>query len=73
MPNGYDWDLYCNKAVKEQLYVQDGEFCFPSGMRYQLLVLPEMESVSLDLLKAQSLVGQGGHVMVRSRPERATG
>ena len=74
MPNGYDWDLCSNKAVKEKLYVEDGEFCFPSGMRYQLLVLPEMESVTPALLeKIKEFVAQGGHVMVRSRPVRAHG
>jgi hypothetical protein len=74
LPNGYDWDLCSSKAVKEELYVNDGEFCFPSGMRYKLLVLPEMENVTPALLeKLKELVAQGGQVMVRSRPERAHG
>jgi len=73
-PGGYDWDLCSSRAVKEKLSVKDGEFRLPSGMRYKLLVLPEMEDVSPALLEnLRELLAGGGHVMVRSRPERAHG
>jgi len=74
LPDGYDWDLCSSKTVKEKLTFKDGEFRLPSGMRYKLLVLPEMENASPALLeKVKALVSQGGHVMVRSRPTRAHG
>jgi len=74
LPGGYDWDLCSSRAVKEKLFVKDGEFRLPSGMRYRLLVLPEMKSITPALLeKLKDLLAAGGHVMVRSRPERAQG
>ena len=74
LPAGFDWDLCSSKTVKEKLTFKDGDFCLPSGMRYKLLVLPEIENISLELLlKIRDLLAQGGHVMVRSRPQRAWG
>jgi len=71
---GHDWDLCSSRSVKEKMIVKDGEFQLPSGMRYRVLVLPEMSKATPELLeKLKGFLKAGGHVLVSSKPEKAYG
>ena len=72
--NGYDWDLCSSRSVKEMMSFQDGEFRLPSGMGYNLLVLPKMERITTELLyKLKSFLEAGGSVLVESKPSTSYG
>jgi len=74
LPLGYDFDLASAKMVNDQLFVEDGMICTPSGMKYHLLCLPKIEEISVPLLKKiQKLVVDGAHVVVSSKPKTSLG
>ena len=74
LPLGYDWDMTSAKMVREELLVKDGRVCAPSGMKYHILVLPKIDEISVPLLKKlETLVADGAHVVVSSRPKTSRG
>jgi hypothetical protein len=74
LPLGYDFDLVSAKLVRDQLLVEDGMVCTPSGMRYHMLALPKIEEISVPLLKKiQKLVADGGTVVVSTKPKTSLG
>lgn len=74
LPLGYDWDMASAKRVREELFVQDGMVCAPSGMKYHILVLPKTSEISVPLLKKlKTLVADGAYVVVSSRPRASRG
>jgi len=74
LPLGYDWDMTSAKMVREELRVEDGMICAPSGMKYHILVLPEMDEISVPLLmKIRKLVAGGANILVSSRPLTSRG
>ena len=74
LPLGYDFDLASAKLVRDQLFVEDGMICTPSGMKYHLLALPKIDEISVPLLKKiQLLVADGAHVMVWTKPKTSLG
>ncbi|MCP4196001.1 MAG: hypothetical protein GY762_02530, partial [Proteobacteria bacterium] len=74
LPLGYDFDLVSAKLVRDQLFVEDGMICAPSGMKYHLLALQKMDEISVPLLKKiQKLVVDGAHVVVSGKPKTSLG
>jgi len=74
LPLGYDFDLASAKLVRDQLFVEDGMICTPSGMKYHLLALPKIDEISVPLLrKIQKLVADGARVMVWTKPKTSLG
>jgi len=74
LPLGYDWDMTSAKMVREELVVEDGMICAPSGMKYHILVLPEMDEISVPLLeKIRKLLAEGANIVVSSRPGTSRG
>ncbi len=74
LPLGYDWDMVSAKMVRDKLSVQEGMVCTPSGMKYRLLVLPEISAISVPLLKKlKALVAEGANLVVSSRPGTSLG
>jgi hypothetical protein len=74
LPLGYDFDLASAKLVRDQLFVEDGMVCTPSGMKYHMLALPKIDQISVPLLnKIQKLVSDGARVVVSSKPKTSLG
>jgi hypothetical protein len=74
LPLGYDFDLASARLVRDQLSVEDGMICTPSGMRYHLLGLPKIDEISVPLLKKiQQLVADGARMMVWTKPKTSLG
>ena len=66
IPQGYDYDVCDKNVILNHLKVENGKFVTESGMSYQLLILPDEEKMSLELLqKIASLIEAGGHVVGR--------
>ena len=74
LPLGYDWDMASAQMVREKIFVENGMVCAPSGMKYHILVLPEISEISVPLLiKLRELVAAGAHIVVSSRPIASRG
>ncbi|MEI6561309.1 MAG: glycosyl hydrolase [Verrucomicrobiota bacterium] len=64
----------CNRETIFAMSVQDGRLVLPSGMSYRLLVLPDAETMSPQLLKKlRQLIADGALVVVGTKPTRAPG
>ena len=70
---GYDYDVITAEAIIERLSVKDGRFVLPDGMNYAILVLPNREAISLNVLKKIQTLVQDGGVVVGRKPKKATG
>jgi hypothetical protein len=61
---GYDWDECPPDAVLTRMSVQDGRLVLPDGMSYRLLVLPDLQTMTPQLLgKIKDLVAAGATVL----------
>lgn len=69
---GYNFDA-CPASLLYQAEVRDGKICFPQGAQYELLVMPDFERMTPELLsKIQSLVMDGAAI-VGLPPKEAPG
>jgi len=69
---GFDYDVTDEEALLT-LRVENGELTLPDGMRYRILVLPDLPVISPTAIKKiRSLVEAGATVLGR-KSERATG
>ncbi len=67
-PQGYAWDECDAAVVRERMSVRDGRLVLPDGMSYRVLVLPEVRTMTPELLrKLQELVAAGATI-VGARP-----
>jgi alpha-L-rhamnosidase len=63
VPAGYDYDVCNAEILLGQMSVQDGQIVLKSGMHYRVLVLPDMDRMTLAVLrKVQSLIADGAVV-----------
>lgn len=68
---GYDYDVVTEEVILTRMDVRDGNIRLPDGMSYRALVLPDLASISLPVLrKLQDLVAAGATV-VGSSPTKA--
>ena len=73
MPKGYDYDVCATKVV-ELLKVKNGKVVVPGGVEYEMLVLPDTDTISEKMLKrVGELVDAGARVVATRKPVRAPG
>jgi hypothetical protein len=67
----YDYDNCSDEVVLTRMTVQDGWIVLPDGMRYRVLVLPEVSTMTPQLLgKVRDLLARGATV-VGNAPQRS--
>jgi hypothetical protein len=72
-PLGYYYDVTDATGILNRMKVENGRIVLPDGMSYQVLVLPEDQMLTLELLrKVRDLVREGA-VVVGPRPGQAPG
>ena len=70
---GYDYDVVDVRVLTDSMKVTDGRIVLPHGVSYELLVLPDEESIDpAALRKIRELVREGAMVL-GPRPVRANG
>lgn len=70
---GYDYDDL-NKEILQQCSVtEDGRVLLPSGMSYPLLVLPDQQEMSLEVLQKIEYLLQQGASILGPKPSRVPG
>ena len=72
-PEGIDCD-WCAREAVLSLTVDAGRLVSPGGMRYRLLVLPDTDTMSEEMLeKVGALLDAGAHVCAVRKPSRFPG
>lgn len=69
---GYDYDYMNAEILTTALRVEDGRLVLPSGQSYRVLVLPDKEAISLEVLRAVEKLVANGAVVLGRRPLRST-
>lgn len=73
LPEGYAWDV-CPTDAMHALKVEDGEVVVPGGVRYRLLVMPEVVAMTPRMLKTvRRLQDAGATIVWTKKPVRAPG
>src|ERR1039457_7268736 len=71
--SSYDYDVIDEWALAHRTSVRDGRIVLPEGTSYQVLVLPDRPSISLDALRAVQKLVAGGAAVIGPKPEHTTG
>lgn len=73
LPKGYDYDVCATKVV-ELLKVANGKIVVPGGVEYEMLVLPDTDTMSERMMKRiGELAAQGARIVATRRPTRTPG
>ena len=73
LPKGFDRDVCATKAV-EMLKVRNGKIVAPGGVEYEILVLPNTDTMSERVLcRLGELADAGAKIVAPRRPSRAPG
>jgi hypothetical protein len=70
---GYDYDVANSDILLNHATVQDSRVVLKSGMRYEVLVLPEDDAISLEVLEQLERLVEAGATIVGPRPQRVHG
>ena len=63
LPEGYSYDYINSDVILNKLDVVDGKFILPNGISYELMVLPQLKTMTPETLsKIESLVSKGGKI-----------
>jgi hypothetical protein len=68
---GYGFDGCSPKILMDRAEVKDGRIAFPGATSYRLLVLPNMETMTPNLLRKISELVRAGAMVVGSPPKRS--
>lgn len=71
LPPGYQYDFINAEALLESAFVQDGCLTLPHGTRYELLVLPKLETMRPELLRKIEQLVTDGAVILGPKPTRS--
>jgi len=73
-PAGYDYDYVNADVVIRRMSVgEDGRLALPDGMSYRVLVLPEVDTMTLPLVRKIRDLVTGGATVIGRRPARTPG
>jgi hypothetical protein len=70
--SGYDFDYINADIITTALTAENGKLVLPSGQSYKVMLLPERDDMSLDVLKSLEKLVSDGAVVIGRRPERTT-
>ncbi|MEX1240330.1 MAG: glycosyl hydrolase, partial [Cyclobacteriaceae bacterium] len=69
---GYDYDYMNADIITNVLQIKKGNLVLPSGQCYRLMVLPDREDISLEVLRRLERLVYEGAVIIGRKPERST-
>ncbi|PTY00156.1 glycosyl transferase family 2 [Opitutus sp. ER46] len=70
---GYDYDVANTEVLLTRLAVRDGRLVLPDGMTYRLLVLPESETLPVEVARKLRELVRAGATVIGPKPVRAPG
>ncbi len=69
---GYDYDYINADIVTTTLTAESGKLVLPSGQSYKVMLLPDRDDISLEVLKSLEKLVNNGAVVIGRKPERTT-
>lgn len=72
-PQAYDYDNCGAEVVLRRMGVKDGRIVLPDGMSYRVLVLPETDTMTPELLRKIGELAKAGATVIGPRPVKAPG
>jgi len=69
---GHDYDYINADIITTTLTAEDGKLVLPTGQSYRVMLLPDRNDISLDVLKSLDKLVYDGAVVIGRRPERTT-
>jgi len=73
LPRGYDCDTINTEVLLTRISAKDGRLVLPDGMSYRLLVLPQGDSMSPQVLEKIAELAKGSVTIVGAKPTRTPG
>jgi len=70
---GYDYDVVNAEVIINRMAVENNRVTLPDGMSYEILVLPDREDISLNVLEKIELMVKSGACVVGPKPILASG
>lgn len=71
LPKGYSFDYINAEVLMKYADVEDGCLTLSSGMKYRILVLPELETMRPELLRKLSTLVKKGLLVLGPSPLRS--
>ncbi len=65
---GYDYDVVNSDVILNRMSVKNGRIVLPDGLSYSLLVLPDQDSIPLDILRKLELMVKDGATIIGRKP-----
>ncbi len=72
-PKGYFYDVSDGKGIVDRMKPGNGRIMLPDGMSYKVIVLPESDKISLQVLQKVRDLVNGGAAVVGPKPKRTPG
>jgi len=69
---GYDYDYINADIITTTLTAEDGKLVLPTGQFYKVMLLPDRDDISLEVLKSLEEMVSEGAIIIGRRPERTT-
>lgn len=69
LPAGYSFDYINGEVLLQRASVEDGRIVLPSGMKYRLLVLPQLETMRPEILQKIKELLQAGVCVIGPAPK----
>lgn len=69
LPAGYSFDYINGEVLLQRASVEDGRIVLPSGMKYRLLVLPQLETMRPEILQKIKELLQAGACVIGPTPK----
>jgi len=70
--DGYDFDYINADIINTVLKAENGRLVLPSGQSYRVMVLPDRDDISLEVLQRLEKLVSDGAVVIGRRPVRTT-
>lgn len=69
LPLGYDGDYCDDQTLYNRVEVQDGKLTFPDGLSYRILVLPNVNEMSIKFMRRISELVKAGAIVIGPKPK----
>ncbi len=69
---GYDYDYINADIITHALTTNDGKLVLPTGLSYKVMLLPDRNDISLEVLKSLKKLVFDGAIVIGRKPERTT-
>jgi hypothetical protein len=71
--SGYNFDGCAPEVFAERMSVRNGRLTLPDGMSYRVLVLPDRETITPNVLRKVRQLVEGGATVIGPRPRKSPG